>query len=105
MGEELRVEGHPATITMYVEMPMVGSEVMWHLRELTDTTAHEFIAGDISLLTHGKIDISAVSGHRRLTDVYLLVLPVAPGTRFVTLDRSVELTAGSGASEEHLAMI
>ena len=93
---------------MYVEMPMVGAEVMWRLRELTDATAQVFIAGDISLLTHGKIDISAASSHtshRQLTDVYLMALAVAPGTQFVTPDRSVELTAGSGASEEHLAMI
>ena len=32
-------------------------------------SSHEFITDDISLLTHGKIDISAVSSHRQLTDV------------------------------------
>ena len=105
LEEEHRVEGHPAPITMYIKMPMVGAEVMWHLRELTDTTAQRVHCRDISLLTHGRIDISAVSSHRQLTDVYLMALPVAPGTQFVTPDRSVELTAGSGASEEHLAMI
>ena len=80
-------------------------EVMRRLRELTDTTAHEFIADDISLLTPGRIDISAVSGHRQLTDVYLLALAVAHGMRFVTLDRGVRLVAVRGANDTHLAVI
>ena len=80
-------------------------EVMRRLRELTDTTAHEFIADDISLLTPGRIDISAVSGHRQLTDVYLLALAVAHEMRFVTLDRSVELTAVNRVRERHLVVI
>ena len=45
------------------------AEAMRRLHELTDTTAHEFIADDISLLTEGVIDIGEVFGHRQLTDV------------------------------------
>ena len=78
---------------------------IWHLSNLTDSPDHELIADDISLLTPGRIDISAVSGHRQLTDVYLLALAVAHGMRFVTLDRGVELTAVNRAGERHLVVI
>ena len=81
------------------------AEAIRRLHELTDTTAHRFIPDDISLLTPGVIDLSGVSGHRQLTDVYLLALAVARGFRFVTLDRGVQLTAVSGANYNHLAVI
>ena len=75
------------------------------LLSLTSAPGHEFIADNISLLTPGVIDISAVSGHRQLTDIYLLALAVRHDLRFVTLDRGIQLTAVSGASESHLAVI
>ena len=80
-------------------------EAMWRLHELTDTTAHDFIADDISLLTEGVIDIDEVFGHRQLTDVYLLALAVAHDLQFVTLDRGVRMETVRGASKEHLAVI
>ena len=75
------------------------------LSDLTNAIDHQFIGDDISLLTPGRIDISAVSGHRQLTDVYLLALAVAHGFRFVTLDRRIQSTAVSGANDNHLAVI
>ena len=78
---------------------------MRRLSDLTNAIDHQFIADDISMLTPGRIDISAVSGHRQLTDVYLLALAVAHDLRFVTLDRRVQSTAVSGARDEHLAVI
>lgn len=81
------------------------AEAMQRLRELTDTTAHQSVADDISLLTPGRIDISAVSNHRQLTDVYLLALAVAHNLRFVTLDKGLRLVAVRGANDAHLAVI
>ena len=75
------------------------------LLRLTSTPGHEFMPDDISLLTPGRIDIPAVSGHRQLTDVYLLALAVAHGMRLVTLDRGVRLVAVRGANDTHLAVI
>ena len=85
--------------------PMNILEAMRRLHELTERTGHRFIADDISLLTPGVVDISAVSGHRQLTDVYLLALAVAHDLRFVTLDRGVSMAAVSGADDTHLAVI
>ena len=70
-------------------------------RDRPPSSSHD----DISLLTPGVIDISAVSGHRQLTDVYLLALAVAHDLRFVTLDRGVSMEAVSGADDTHLAVI
>lgn len=78
---------------------------MRRLSDLTNAIDHQLIADDISLLTPGRIDVSAVSSHRQLTDVYLLALAVAHDLRFVTLDRHVQSMAVSGASDEHLAVI
>ena len=81
------------------------ADVMRRLHELTDTTDHQFIADDISLLTPGRIDINEVFGHRQLTDVYLLALAVEHDLQFVTLDRGVRMETVRGASKEHLALI
>ena len=78
---------------------------MEKLSELTNATGHQFIHDNISLLTPGVVDISAVYGHRQLTDVYLLALAVAHDLRFVTLDRGVSMAAVSGADDTHLAVI
>ena len=78
---------------------------MQRLSDLTNAIDHQFIADDISLLTPGRIDISAVSGHRQLTDVYLLALAVVHDLQFVTLDRGVRMETVRGASKEHLAVI
>ena len=81
------------------------AQAMRRLRDLTNTPDHQFIHDNISLLTQGVIDISALSGHRQLTDVYLLALAVAHDLRFVTLDRGVRLAAVNGANDTHLAVI
>ena len=81
------------------------ADAMRRLSDLTGAIGHQFIHDDISLLTPGVIDISAVSGHRQLTDVYLLALAVAHDLRFVTLDRGVSMEAVSGADDTHLAVI
>lgn len=79
--------------------------VVERLRGLTSTTNHEFVPDDISLLTESVVEISRVSGHRELTDVYLLALAVAHGFRLVTLDTGIRLVAVEGARERHLVVI
>lgn len=75
------------------------------LLRLTSTSEHEFIPDDVNLLDAGVVDFSRLSGHRQLTDVYLLALAVRHDLRFVTLDRGVQLAVVGGASESHLAVI
>ena len=85
--------------------PLSITEVTNGLRAVTDIESHQFISDDVSLLDQGLVNVSSISNHRQLTDIYLLALAVAHGFRFVTLDRGVQLTAVSGASDKHLAVI
>ena len=85
--------------------PMSIAEAVRHLRDTLSNGHHEFIADDISLLYEGMVDVSRLSSHRELTDVYLLSLAVRHGCRFVTMDRGVQIAAVSGASERHLVVI
>ena len=49
------------------------------LRVATSTHHHQFIADDISILEDTLVDTGQLSGHRQLTDAYLLALAVAHG--------------------------
>lgn len=66
---------------------------------------HEFWPCDLSLLDERIVDRSRLHGARQVTDVYLLALAVAHDGRFVTLDRSLPLTAVHGAAAEHLTVL
>ena len=85
--------------------PRSIAEAIERLRAVTSSEYHEFVADDISLLYEGVVDVSRLSNHRDLTDVYLLSLAVRHGCRFVTMDRGVQIAAVSGASEGHLVVI
>jgi toxin-antitoxin system PIN domain toxin len=90
--------------TRYPNSLSIG-EVVEGLRAVTLIKSHEFIADDVSLLNQGVVDVSSISSHRQLTDIYLLALAVEHDMRFVTLDRGVPLEAVSGASAERLVVI
>ena len=90
--------------TRYPNSLSIG-EVVEGLRAVTLIKSHEFIADDVSLLNQGVVDVSSISSHRQLTDIYLLALAVEHDMRFVTLDRGVRLEAVSGASAQRLVVI
>ena len=90
--------------TRYPNSLSIG-EVVEGLRAVTFIKSHEFIADDVSLLNQGVVDVSSISSHRQLTDIYLLALAVEHDMRFVTLDRGVRLEAVSVASAERLVVI
>ena len=75
------------------------------LRVATSTHHHQFIADDISILEDTLVDTGQLSGHRQLTDAYLLALAVAHGARLVTLDTHIPLNTVRGATEGHLVVI
>jgi predicted nucleic acid-binding protein len=78
---------------------------MGRLRAAVSTEHHQFISDDISLLDDTVVDSRQLSGHRQLTDVYLLALAVTHDARLVTLDTRIPLNAVRRASERHLAVI
>ena len=69
------------------------------------TEQHRFISDDISFLDSALVAAERLSGHRQLTDVYLLALAVAHDARLVTLDRRIPLNAVMGANGEHLVVL
>lgn len=62
------------------------ARVAERLREATETAAHAFVPGDVSLLDSRHFDTEQLLGHRQVTDSYLLGLATANDLRFATFD-------------------
>jgi uncharacterized protein len=75
------------------------------VRRFVSTKEHRFWPDDISLGDNALFDVSAMAGHRQLTDVYLLGLATKWKGHLVTLDRSIPVRAVVGASAETLTVI
>jgi len=60
---------------------------------------------DISLLDPAHIVPHQLTGHRQVTDAYLLGLAVYHGGTLATFDRSLGMQAVVGAKEQHLAVL
>jgi hypothetical protein len=85
--------------------PVVPAEAIRRLARAAAAEHHAFWPCDVSLLDHAGIDRRRIHGSRQVTDVYLLALAVEHGGRFVTFDRSVPLSAVTGADERHLVAL
>jgi toxin-antitoxin system PIN domain toxin len=75
------------------------------LRTAVSAPEHQFIGDDVSILDGTLVEVSQLSGHRQLTDVYLLALAVAHDASLVTLDTRIPMAAVRGATDEHLVAI
>ena len=80
-------------------------EAAERLRAVKAIAYYDFVPDDISLFDNSIVDIRMLSGHRQLTDIYLLALAVKHDLRFVTLDTRVRLEAVAGASPNNLVII
>ena len=81
------------------------ADAVERLRSAVSTPYHRFFADDISLLDNAVVNSCSLSGHRQITDIYLLALAVAHSARFVTLDGQIPLATVKEASEESLVVI
>lgn len=84
---------------------MSVASAMERLQTAMSIGYHQFIPDDISLLNGALVDANRLSGHRQITDVYLLALAVAHRARLVTLDTRISVDAVHGANESHLVVI
>ena len=75
------------------------------VRRFVSSKEHEFWPDDISLADNTLFDVSAIAGHRQLTDVYLLGLATKWKGHLVTLDRSSPARAVVGAGPATLTLI
>lgn len=80
-------------------------EVAARLREAAATDLHDFWRDDVSLLDSRVVDTTRILGPGQLTDVYLLALAVAHGGHFVTLDKSIAISAVRGATQAHVVTL
>ena len=85
--------------------PRPLAEAYQQLLTATSAPQHQFIPDDVSLLDDTVVRFRHVSGHRQLTDIYLLALAVAHEAQLVTLDTHIPLNAVHGAKENNLATI
>ena len=66
---------------------------------------HTFWPDEVSLLDKSAFSLSRLSGHKGITDTYLLGLAVRNGGRLATFDRGVRPDAVLGGESEHLAVL
>ena len=75
------------------------------LRRFCASGHHHFWPDQVTLRDEKLFDLAQARGHGQLTDVYLLGLARRQDGMLATFDRSIPLTAVSGASSRHLAVI
>jgi toxin-antitoxin system PIN domain toxin len=66
---------------------------------------HQFWADDTSLLDASEFDHIKITGHRQITDAYLLALAVKHNGRLVTFDGQIPISAVRGAKKSHLVIL
>ena len=92
--------------------PKLGGVPEWtvpaivdRLRRFRDSGHHEFWHDEVSFADTTLFNPSFARGHRQLTDVFLLGLARRKGGCLATFDRSIPLSAVTGATRDTLAVI
>ena len=81
------------------------SDAIARLEELRVSGEHSFWPDSVSLRDGDLFHPRHITGHRQLTDVYLLALAVQHGGRLATFDRTIPLKSVAGAKPEHLTIV
>ncbi|MYE55018.1 MAG: PIN domain-containing protein [Chloroflexi bacterium] len=81
------------------------SDAVQRLRTLVASPFYEFVPDGVSLHDSAAVNVSLLSGHRQLTDVYLLALAVNHNMRLATFDGGIPLAPVVGASQSNLVVI
>ena len=97
----LRVVTNPA----YRGSDVRASTLLSLLRRFCASKEHHFWSDAVSLRDAKQFDLSFISGHQQLTDVYLVGLAHHMNGRLVTFDRTIPLKAVVGAKSDALLVI
>ena len=81
------------------------ADVVSRLRRFCLSGGHEFWPDTPSLRDDSIFDASLVSGHRQLTDIYLLAVAQARAGCLATFDRGIPLRAVKGATAASLMVV
>ena len=97
----VRVLSNPA----YPTVEATPREVVSRLRVLCASPDHKFWNDSVSLLDETLFQPQLITGHQKITDVYLMGLTLRHEGRLATFDRSIPLRAVVGAKPQHLEVI
>ena len=75
------------------------------VRRFLSSKEHEFWPDDVSIADDTLFNVSALTGYRQITDVYLLGLATRRGGHLVTFDRSIPVKAVIGAERAALTVV
>ena len=82
-----------------------ASELLSRLVMFCHAADHRFWPDAVSLRDETRFDPAMVTGHRQLTDIYLLGLASTRSGRLATFDRTIPVKAVVGATTQTLAVI
>ena len=97
----VRISSNPKIIHKAVS-PMQAVAL---LQEMLKNKNHVFWEENISLTDTKYFGRFTITGHRQITDAYLLELAIRNGGRIATLDRGIPLLANSPADRESVVLI
>lgn len=97
----VRVLSHP----VYGLGTLRPALLVTRLRKFRSSGHHVFWPASVSLADEGLFNLAVASGHRQLTDVYLLGLATAMKGCLATFDRTIPLEAVVGATAAAMQVI
>jgi len=97
----VRVLSNPA----YPTVEATPAEVISRLRVLCESSGHHFWSDSVSLTDDSLFRWRMITGHQKITDVYLLGLAMRHNGKLATFDRSISLKAVVGADARRLELI
>jgi len=98
----VRILSNPA----YPSIDWSPTDVIQHLNLfLSNATGHVFWEDSVSFLDPQRVNHKLITGHRQITDIYLLALAVSKRATLATFDRSIPLAAISEASETSIFLL
>ncbi|MBW3598757.1 MAG: VapC toxin family PIN domain ribonuclease [Planctomycetes bacterium] len=97
----IRVLSNPA----YPTVAATPEEAASRLNAACGQPGHEFWSDDLSLCETSRFDLSKISGHKQITDVYLAGLAVHRRGRLATFDANIPLVALVAAPADVVELI
>ncbi len=97
----VRVLTNPA----YAGTALRTADVVSGLRRFTGSGGHEFWPDQVSIRDDSLFNLPISSGHRQLTDIYLLALAQSRGGCLATFDRGIPVRAVTRATPATLLVI
>lgn len=89
----------------YPAAPLSPGEMAERLRNFCATSDHHFWADSVSLTDETIFRSTMITGHKNITDAYLLGLAVRNHGKLATFDKSIPLKAVLGAEPRNLVLI